>query len=254
MRNRATIAAVTTGVLLLGGTAACSSGGGTTPSPSASPVPSAEATPNGVEQLSADQILERASAAAKGAESVKVTAKTQEEAGEMSFEITMTKTGAQGTVTNAQGSLELLATPDTIYIKGDAKFNESYGGQGGAALLEGKWLSIPADNPQATPFRGLVSLETFFDGLLTPESTPTKVAPKDVNGVRSVGLKTDAGTLWVATTGEPYPVAIEPAEGQQGSVTMTDWNAPVTITAPPADQVVDVTKLGPSGSQSPSAS
>jgi hypothetical protein len=254
MRYRVTIAAVTTGVLLLGGTAACSSGGSSTPSPSPSPVQSAEATPNGVEQLDAQQILQRAQTAAKAAESVKVSAQTQEEAGAMSFEITMAKTGAQGTVTNAQGSLELIATEDTIFIKGDEKFNQAYGGQGGAALLQGKWLSIPSDNPQAQPFQGLVSLETFFQGLLTPETTPTKVTPKDVNGVRCVGLQTDSGTLWVATTGEPYPMAIEPPSGQQGNVTMTDWNAPVTISAPPQDQVVDITKLGASTSPSPSAS
>ena len=66
-----------------------------------------------------------------------------------------------------------------------------------------------------------------------------------VSGVATVGLKDNAkggGVLYVADTGEPFPLRIEPGSGT-GGVTMSDWNTKITITVPPADQVIDAGKL-----------
>lgn len=260
MRHRATMAAVAAGVLLLGGTAACSSGG--TPAPSPTPSPTASPTPNGVERLDAEQILERTSVAANAAESVKVKATTAAQTGEAVLEMSLTKTGSQGKQSGTN-QLEIIASDGTLYLKGDQTFNEAVAGPTRAPELEGKWVSVPANDPQASSFSSLTSSTAFFTSLLRAEGDPKKVAPKEVDGVRCVGLQSQAGTLWVSTIGEPYPVAVEARQAGQGRVTLSDWNAAVTITPPPADQVIPASELQPAtpppgssapGSPSPTAS
>jgi hypothetical protein len=49
-----------------------------------------------------------------------------------------------------------------------------------------------------------------------------------------------SGTVYVAATGTPYPVAIVDPLGR--SFTFDSWNKPVTLTPPPG--AVDLSKLG----------
>lgn len=254
MRHRRTMAGLAAALLVLGGTAACSSG--EAPAPSPSPTPTAEATPNGVDKLKADEILKRTSAAVAEATSVKANVSQQQEGGTSSaLNLSLTQTGAQGTLASGPSSQEYVATDGTIYLKGDDQFNQQVAGSN-ASKLTGKWVSVPADSQEAGSLANLSSIPKFFSDLLTPASAPTKVDPKEINGVRCVGLKSQNGTMWVAMTGEPYPIAIE-SETEQGAVNLSEWNAPVTIAAPPADQVVPYSEVQPSpvptqGSPAPS--
>jgi len=55
------------------------------------------------------------------------------------------------------------------------------------------------------------------------------------------------GTLYIALRGEPYPLQVAPNKGKTddvGSLDFLDYGVPVTLTQPPADEVVDVSKLG----------
>jgi hypothetical protein len=249
---RQTSAVVAAGVLLATGLAACSSttsSGGS--SSSAAPASSAASTRNDIASQSADQILSATKAAATAATSVKVSSEVEQGSQKQSFELTLTKDGAQGTMSQGTGSFELIATPQTIYIKGDSAFNSTFAGEA-AKLLEGKWLAIPADGAQAQSFSTMASSTAFFEGLLTSDRTLSKTSEtKDIAGVPCIGLSDEGkGTLWVATTGEPLPMAIDPPAGQKGYLTFTEWNAPVTIQAPPAEEVVDVSKL-PSAAATP---
>jgi hypothetical protein len=52
----------------------------------------------------------------------------------------------------------------------------------------------------------------------------------------------DGGTLYVATTGEPYPIEITQASGNStGTVHFDEWNETVDVKAP--TNAVDVSKL-----------
>lgn len=239
-------ALLATGLLLAGGTTACSSndsGGG-----DSSPTNQSEATANGVADLKPEQILKKAKTAATSASSVKVTTTSGEPTASAApqaadLDLTLSDKGAQGSITQAgTGTVEIIATADTVYIKGDDDFNKSYAGDEAADLLAGKWIGIPSDQPDAQAFAQFASLKSFFESLLTPSSQMEKVDTENIGGTEAVGLKTQAGTLWIATTGEPYPVQID-QEGGSGRVTMTDWNADVTVTAPDPEEVVDLSAL-----------
>jgi hypothetical protein len=58
-----------------------------------------------------------------------------------------------------------------------------------------------------------------------------------------IELRSSAGgSLYVATTGEPYPVEIAQGSGTStGAVHFDDWNEPVDIVAP--KNAVDIAKL-----------
>jgi hypothetical protein len=47
-----------------------------------------------------------------------------------------------------------------------------------------------------------------------------------------VSDQTKGGTLYIATTGKPYPVQITKTGGGGGAVSFQGWNRPVTIIAP----------------------
>lgn len=239
MRSRTPVALAAAALLVLGGAAACSS---STTTSSSSSAPAAEATPNGVQDLDATQILDKAKAAASAATSVTV-AVVQDNAGtEVRTDLTLSDQGSTGTLGQPDGqAVELIGTPEAIYVKGGA-FTQTLGAEN-AAALEGKWLSVPKDNPAAQSFAGLGSVKEFVDTTLAAPPELKKLDVKDVDGTQAVGLESAQGTLWIATTGEPYPIQITAPEGQSGTMTLTGWNAPVTITPPPADEVVDIASL-----------
>ncbi len=65
-----------------------------------------------------------------------------------------------------------------------------------------------------------------------------------MNGQKVIGL-TDGrggGTLYVATTGQPYPIQlVSPGNGAEGKITFDQWGTTVTIAAPKS--AIDISKL-----------
>jgi hypothetical protein len=87
-------------------------------------------------------------------------------------------------------------------------------------------------------------------GKLAKGGTSTVAGQK----VIAVNDTTMGGTLYVATTGEPYPVEVAKAGSGGGRVVFDHYNQPVSLTAP-AD-AIDITKLQATGTtqQSPNPS
>lgn len=201
-------------------------------------------TANGIADKTPDEILTAAKAAATAASSVKVTTEASKDSTAPSVNLTLSQDGSQGTIgTPSQGEVELISTGGNIYIKATDELFKQLGGAEAAKLFKGKWLAIPAKDPQAQSFAPFANKNPFLEGLLTPSGKMTKEAPKDVNGTPAVGLATSNGTLWVATVGEAYPLQVAQADDSGAVVSLSDWDAPVTITAPPSDQIVDLSAL-----------
>lgn len=235
-------AVVVVGALALTG---CSSSGGSSGGES-SAAPSVSATPNNIADMKADQILEESKAAAVAASSVKVVADIESTTSPTTLDLTFTQSGATGTIGSGEGQFEMITTADSIYIKGDEAFNTTFGGEAAAQLLNGKWLQVPTDSEKAADFLPLASGKSFFESLMDSTSRELTVTDqtKDFGSVPAIGLEDDGqAMLWFATVGEPYPMAIEALGEETGSMTFSDWNAPVTITPPPTDEVVDVSTI-----------
>ncbi len=61
-----------------------------------------------------------------------------------------------------------------------------------------------------------------------------KTGTTTVAGQAAVGVRDTAqsGTLYVATTGPAYPIQIAKLGAGGGAITFSEWNRPVTLTAP----------------------
>jgi hypothetical protein len=157
-----------------------------------------------------------------------------------------------GTVGIGGHVLTLRRSGTTTYVMADARFWKSQGVGKGTGLGAGRWLKVPANTPGFTQFDAFTNMSTFFTALLEPDpgTTLTQVAGKSTRGKQTVGLLdrgTDGGTLYISTDeAKPLPLAVVPLpnEGAAGDkVLFYDWDAPVTVVAPPAKSLVDVATL-----------
>lgn len=243
MSSRAPLAVSAAALLALASVAGCSSST-TTPeaSVSASATTSNATEPNGIAEKSAEQILKASRAAAEKASSVHVVIEQENAGTAVRTDITLSDQGSTGTLGQPDGqTADVVGTPDAVYIKGSSFAQQL--GPDVAAQVEGKWIKIPKDNPVAQSFAGLSSVQEFISTVLATPEKLKKLPVKDIDGVPAVGLDSQQGSLWISTVGEPYPVEIMAPEGQNGKMTLTEWNAPVTITPPPESDVVDISTL-----------
>lgn len=232
-------AAVLVGALTL---AAC---GGTATKHQAKPKP----VDNGVAAKTADEIFHASKDALRGASSVRVTGKTLEEGRTTELDLRLGKAGAQGTIKMDGSTLELLSVNGRLYLRGREFWRES-GNQQLATLIGDRWVLAPASGSGAkafTPFKELTDIGSWADQLV-PEGTISKGQTGTVNGQPAIALKdTDGSSLWVATTGPPYPLRVEPKPGAPDpeNLDLREYNAPLNLTAP-AD-ALDLEKLSTGG-------
>ncbi len=246
MRAVRLLAAVPAALLLLAGCGDDTTGGTGNPAASGASA-SASSGGDNVSAMAADEILKKATAALKAAGSVRI--KGEETSGQgFSIDLRYSDDNAAGTLGVNGQTIELRKLGQTVYLKGSREFWVGNGGEGAAQLLTGKWLKTPLTDKRFSGLSELTDLDEAADGILGPDGTITKGEQKPINGVPCIGLVSsgkDGGTLWVATTGEPYPVRIEPGaeSGSKGAVDFSQYGEKVTVDAPPADEVVDVSKL-----------
>ncbi len=68
-----------------------------------------------------------------------------------------------------------------------------------------------------------------------------------LEGQKAIGLDdtTKGGTLYVATTGVPFPLEITKTGKESGKVVLDRWNKAVTLSAPPG--AIDISTLQKAG-------
>jgi hypothetical protein len=151
--------------------------------------------------------------------------------------------GGRGQLTESGLGFELIQTGGTVYIKGSAAFYRHIGGTAAAQLLQGKWLKAPTTNKEFASISSLTDLRQLVDTTLANHGTLVKGGTTTVNGQKVVGVTDSAkgGTLYVAETGQPYPMEITKSGAGGGTITFDRWNESVTLSAP--TNAIDITQL-----------
>jgi hypothetical protein len=146
--------------------------------------------------------------------------------------------GGEGRLTFGDLDLELVDVDRVAYAKGNAAFYEHFAGAPAARLLQGKWLKGSAVHGALAPLASIAELGTVIDAALAGHGALSRVPTTTVDGREVVGVRdrTGGGTLYVASTGTPYPVAIVKAGARAGEIVFDRWNKPVSLDAP-ADAV-----------------
>lgn len=200
---------------------------------------------NGVADLTPDEIVDKAAAALDAAKSYRMQGDINDEGQTMTLDFKVAGEDVLGSISMQGAKVELLSAAGQFYIRPDAAFWKQNAGDGAeniAKLMAGRWAKL---SPKDEDFKGFFQLADPHQ-LLKPDGTLTKGQTKDVNGVSAIGLvdgSADGGTLYVATTGEPYPLLLEGPKGE-GQISFSDFGATFAdVKAPAPNEVVDLDKL-----------
>ncbi len=200
---------------------------------------------NGVASKSPTEIVAAAKAAVDGASTVHVSGSTVTGGSPITLDLSLvTGKGGRGRLAENGLSFEVIEIDGTIYINGSSAFYTHFAGPAAAQLLHGKWLKASTSN---TSFAGLSSLTDLHKllnaALTTSNNTLVAAGTSTVGGQPVVGVKDTAqnGILYVATTGPAYPLEITKSGTGGGTITFSEWDRPVTLTAP--TNAVDIEQL-----------
>jgi hypothetical protein len=200
---------------------------------------------NGITSKSPDQMLATAVQAAQGAKSVHVAGTVRDAAQTIAIDLSITSgSGASGTVAEGDASFKLIEAGGAFYIQPNARFLSKFTHSSAAVqLLRGKWLKGSPTNSSFQSFAQLTSIKSLMGSLTQDHGALTKGSTTTINGVKAVALHSSkGGTMYIATTGKPYPLEVSKASGtKSGKVTFSSYNQTFSISAP--SHAVDLDRL-----------
>ncbi len=199
---------------------------------------------NGVASKSPDAIVSAAGAATDGVKSVHVAGSIVSGGSPITLDLDLVSgKGGRGKMSEGGLSFQLVAIGKAVYINGSPAFWRHFGGAAAVQLFQGKWLKAPANTGGFASLTSLTNLHQLFSRGLSSHGKLTKGATTTVNGQKVVAVNDTAkkGTLYVATTGKPYPVEILAAGAQAGHIVFDRFNESVSLSAPA--QSIDISQL-----------
>ncbi|MHB8492536.1 MAG: hypothetical protein ACYDA6_10050, partial [Solirubrobacteraceae bacterium] len=179
-----------------------------------------------------------------GASSVHISGSASSNGTPLSLDLELVSgQGAQGTVAEHGLSFRLVELGGYIYINGSPAFYSHFGGAAAAQLFKGKWLKAPANQKEFASLSSLTNLQALLSSLLSQHGSLSSAGTSTVAGQQAVGLRdtTAGGTLYIATSGKPYPVEVSKGGTESGTITFDRWNGAVSLKAPA--NAIDITQL-----------
>jgi hypothetical protein len=198
---------------------------------------------NGVAAKPPDAIVSAASNAVSGVKSVHVLGSLRSGGSPITLDLTLVAgKGGGGQMSQNGLSFKLIEVGQVVYINGSDAFWRHIGGTSAVQLFHGKWLRAPA-NGQFSSVASLTSVQTLFRKLLSSHGRLAKGPTTTVAGQKVVAVNdtTKGGTLYVATTGQPYPVQVSMGGSNGGRIVFDRYNKSVSLTAPA--NAIDISKL-----------
>jgi hypothetical protein len=198
---------------------------------------------NGVASKSPAEILASAISAAQQASSVHIQASSANGPLTLTLDMSYAKNGAHGTVSLPNLDYQLIRIGNTLYVSGNSHFYrelaQTLSGHTATAVAElppGTWLRAAASSGPASGLADITEMNSELALILGRGTSVAKGAQTSVDGQQAIELKETAklydGSLFIATTGKPYPVLQRETGRETGQTRFGDWNKPVTLTPP----------------------
>lgn len=214
---------------------------------------SASSTADPLAALSAAKVNAEAIADAEAAPSLTIDGTASQSGKIYSIDLGIKRSaGCTGTIgMGSAGSMKMIVIGKTFYFLGNEQFWKAAAGNtadtsAAIALIDGRYLEVPASDKNVSQLADMCSVSN----LMTSGSTAVADAKGPVttlNGTRVLPVKlSDGSTDYVTDTSKPEFVKASAPKGSkagEGSATVT-IGAPVTLTAPPASQVLSGSELG----------
>ncbi len=194
---------------------------------------------NGVASKAPAQIVAAAKSAAEGAATVHVAGSILGDGTPIAIDMELVSgKGGQGRIVVEGQTVKLVNVDNAVYLNSGAAFYARFTGAAAARRLQGKWLKASARGAALGPLVSLTNLGKLLGGALGAHGPLSRGVPTSVRGQKAIAVTDLArgGTLFVASTGAPYPLEIvKPAPGG-GELEFDRWNQPVAL-EPPAGAI-----------------
>ncbi|MGW6910570.1 hypothetical protein [Streptomyces sp. NPDC054940] len=212
--------------------------------------------PNNVEDLPPEEIAEKAIDVTKGADSLRIKGSGRSDQEEIRIDFAVNKEGeCAGTVGINGGTGRLIIIGDITYVNGDDAFwtkiaeEEGVDAQELINLLDGRWLKVPPGTEGAGDMTEFCDINALVQELETYVSDGvSKGREAEVDGKPAITLTKEGGgattDTYVATEDKPYILRVVTEGGDEpGDLTLTDYDQPVSATAPSSEDVIDAGQL-----------
>ncbi|MFE0649752.1 hypothetical protein ACFVZH_14310 [Streptomyces sp. NPDC059534] len=211
--------------------------------------------------LSADEIAERAVTATQSATSLRMTGRVSTDGQPIDIDFAVDDHDeCTGRMRIEGGTAELRKADDVTYMKGDEAFwRASMTSQGMSEpqiaatieLIKDRWLKIAAGQAGSEDLGSVCDLKSLLADLgkdKAERSGLTRGPDAEIAGtpvatlVKKDGAETT--TVSVSQEGKPYILKMVKAGGEEpGALLLSDYDKPVRVVVPPADETVDLSKL-----------
>ncbi|MFH8723951.1 hypothetical protein [Streptomyces termitum] len=234
--------------------------------PAAPPRSAAAAAPDPFEGLTAAQIADRAVIATRAADSLRMTGRIVTDGQTLRVDFSVDSRGScKGLIQVGGGTAELRRLDGIVYMKGDSAFwRSSMASQGvpeaqiapTVELVRGRWIKIAPGQAGSDDLSGVCDIGSLLTGLDRDRAARrglTRGPDDEIAGTPVATLVAHrpgavTTTLSVAAEGTPYLLRIVRTGGSEpGSLALSDFGRPVKVTAPPADQTLDLSRLDDTG-------
>lgn len=204
---------------------------------------------NGVAELEASTILDKAVTAGKEAETTHVKGQLTRGSQSFALDLRLADKGATGTLTVEGNTMELRRLGQKMYLKADRTFYASQGAPVAARKqLAGKWLQLRTSVSGSGQLATFTKPDQLFSQFLDTGDSVTKGNRTEVRDTPAIELNISEkrGTMLVALEGKPYPLQLRSGakSPSKGTLNFVDYNQPLEVKTPPPDQTLPASKLG----------
>jgi hypothetical protein len=189
---------------------------------------------NGVAGKPPDTIVQEANNAIAHASSVHVSGSISSNSVPLTLDLNLVAgKGGRGKLSEGGLTFRVITVGPDVYIQGTPGFWAHFAGAAVARTLDGQWLKASASG-QFAPIASLTNMQLLFGKVLLSHGDLQKVGTSTVNGQPVVGVRDSkaGGILYVATTGQPYPVEVVKGGSGAGRIVFDQINQPVALAAP----------------------
>ncbi|WP_034087706.1 hypothetical protein [Streptacidiphilus albus] len=157
--------------------------------------------------------------------------------------------GCQGTATTAgAGSYQVVVIGSDIWVKPDLALWRTMGGGSPAAqqLLSGKYFKSSLSDTKMRLFAEVCSLNSIVVSSMQHAAISTVGPVTTFAGTKALTLldPLDNATILVSDTAAPEVLQVTDSGAKAATTTFSDYNAPLTLTPPPADETVSAAEYG----------
>ncbi|OKJ56757.1 hypothetical protein AMK27_23840 [Streptomyces sp. CB02009] len=254
-------AAVVCAVAVVTGPAPVAAWAATTGTAAAAPSVAAP-SPDPFSGLTADEIGDKAVTATRSATSLRMTGRVFTEGQPLDIDFAVNdRDECTGVMRIKGGKAELRKIDRITYMKGDEAFwRVSMASQGmpdaqidaTVELVKGRWLKIAPGQAGSADLSGVCDLKSLLADLGKDEEERrglTRGPDAEVGGTPVATLvkkkaEGETTTVSVSREGKPYILKMVKAGGEEpGAMVLSDYDKPVRVVVPPADETVDLSKL-----------